>query len=730
MDARTELTLSFWRVWTSLLLAGIVLLGGSGHQIQAVASAPGQPMFGALPESAAQEFSGETLEIDDLLVVPIESTSSPSAVMRSRPFILDWGTNPAFAWDTGNLTPLDELSARGELDRFLRMRDVNATDVAAALTLYDNISTQAIIQSPSLRAALLMLYAWDPYQVVVDSILFGENDTTQPFASVGFAHMAYPNAVATIGLDYGFSPPRYRLSISAAFAAEPPLQLAPALIHESLHGDGVNSAEEELVANILDTIAYAELLLVDSSSALSRTQLTVYNNMQLYALLNSMGARGAGHLGIVTSVSGDVFVGPGLADFNAHSLRASIMQDEFYRSLSAGGSAAPGTTLRLVERFTGISSRTGDVMYNEQLLALIDLGVGRVLPPQSVHTLAMALGLRMTIGSSEQLGSPILNRNDLLGQRPFLPMKPGLFNMNRARRASNPTGIDQVRARLQVSLEAQVDSTGLIVEQLGWFDDPEIIARFPDSQIRAALILLGSIDTWSESLLSTDTLLRQSAWTIAFASIPAPINASFSAIGPGGSELRLNEMLSGDSLEVIAAAIVEGLLLEENYQSPNATIVAALLSTICYGDLVAHNPEIVNAPTWGTISRNLDLLALLNSAQWSVTNTGAGATSIGFLSSGAGIPDVLPGALLDATSFHDYVSQSARFEGVSNVVATAAPELLVNLAGTIGVVIESGPAGPVITSMTLQRLDLAVGILLPNPRIAEIVSGLSLGVAA
>ncbi|CAN5553748.1 hypothetical protein BH23CHL5_BH23CHL5_05780 [soil metagenome] len=270
-----ELTLRYWRGWTSLLLAGAVLLGGSSHQIQSVMSAPGQPRFGTLPTSEIQEFSSETLEIDDLLIVPIESSSSPTAVMRSRPFILDWATNPAFAWDTGNLNPLDELAARAELDRFLRMRKVSVTDITRGLSLYDDDSTRAIVPSPTLRAALLMLYAWDPYQVVVDSILFGENDTTQPFASVGFAQMAYPNAVATIGLDYGFSPPRYRLSISAAFAAEPPLQLAPAIIHESLHGDGVNSAEEELVANILDTIAYAELLLIDDSSALSRTQLTV-----------------------------------------------------------------------------------------------------------------------------------------------------------------------------------------------------------------------------------------------------------------------------------------------------------------------------------------------------------------------------------------------------------------------------------------------------------------------
>ncbi|CAN5553802.1 hypothetical protein BH23CHL5_BH23CHL5_05790 [soil metagenome] len=452
--------------------------------------------------------------------------------------------------------------------------------------------------------------------------------------------------------------------------------------------------------------------------------------MQLYGLLNSIGARGAGHLGILTSVSGDVFVGPGLADFNAHSLRASIIRDEFYRSLSPGGSAAPVTTLRLVERFAGISSGNADLMYNEDLLSLIDLGIGRILPPQAVHQLAMALGLRMTIGSSEQLGSPILNQVDLLGQRPFLPMKPGLFNLNRARRASNPTGIEQVRARLQASLEAQVQSPGLIREQIGWFDDPEIIARYPDTQIRAALILLGSLDTLSESLLSTDALFRHAAWTIIFAPLPTPINASSSTTGPSQSELRLNEMLSGDSLEVISAAIVEGLLLEENYQSPNATIVAALLSTICYGDLIARNSVTVNAPTWGTISRNLDLLALVNSAQWSVTNAGGGGSSIGFLSSGAGVPDVLPGTLLDATSFHEHVSQSARFEGTSNVSDNAAPELLVNLAGAIRVVIESGPTGPVITNVTLQRLDLAVGIFLPDRRISDIVSGLSLGVAA
>ena len=59
--------------------------------------------------------------------------------------------------------------------------------------------------------------------------------------------------------------------------------------------DGVdNSFEEEIIAGLLDSLAYAEVITIDPDAANTGTELAAYNNVQLFALMNSVGRRGAG----------------------------------------------------------------------------------------------------------------------------------------------------------------------------------------------------------------------------------------------------------------------------------------------------------------------------------------------------------------------------------------------------------------------------------------------------
>ena len=109
------------------------------------------------------------------------------------------------------------------------------------------------------------------------------------------------------------------------------MHLALAVLHESLHGGSENSAEEELAANMLDTIAYANMLVIDPQIAFSGTELASFSNFQIYALLNSISTHNAGQLGIAVSVANDVFVGPGLEAYDAGSLRDAILEDDFLR---------------------------------------------------------------------------------------------------------------------------------------------------------------------------------------------------------------------------------------------------------------------------------------------------------------------------------------------------------------------------------------------------------------
>jgi len=179
-----------------------------------------------------------------------------------------------------------------------------------------------------------------------------------------------------------------------------------------------------------------------------------------------------------------------------------------------------------------------------------------------------------------------------------------------------------------------------------------------------------------------------------------------------------------------AAAVLEGVLLEEERRSPNGAVVAALMSTLAYADLVSLNPAVVSSPTWGAICRNTDLLALVNSAQWTPGPTTTSESTAGFLAPANGASDVLPGLINDATSFQSHVLESPRLEGAENMSVAFASELLVRLAGISGIPIDSGPAGPVINEATLSQLDASVGDFLTASELQTLVGALSLGAAA
>ena len=670
-------------------------------------------------------------EVADLLTAPIDNSMSGSDVMRSRPLILDWNNNPAFALTGGRDLPFSVDEARAELDRLLGLRQLDPVARSGALALFDDQRVVNIVSSPVLRASLLMLYDSDPYQAVVDSILSGANDSGRPFSAVEFTSLNHEGAVATIVYDQSSSPPAYRLQIAADFANETPLQLAPVIIHESLHGDGLNSSEEELTANILDTIAYGELLLLDAGGAYVATELAAYNNIQLYALLNSMGARGGGHAGITTSVSGDVFVGPGLEDFDAGSVRDSILQDAFYGSLESGETTIPPTASKLIQRFSGHETLGERPVYGEELLALIDREVSAVITPQRARELAVILGLSVTLGSAEPAGLTFTGSQFSLQSRPYAPLLVDIFDLNRAGQTPSPSGVDSIRAELELLLAKQPGPFAIREQAFELFDMPLAMSTVPDPQLRAALVLMWALSPWTETARSFLTPAPQTqGWTFSFEHLPLPVNAQHVRDQDGRSVVLVNELLSGDSLEVISAALLEGILLEEDRRSPNGAVVAALMSTLAYAELVTINPEVVATPTWGTISRNRDLLALINSSRWTAGSQPSNSELVGFLAPANGAADVLPGLVYDATSFQSYVLKSPRADGAEQMSIAVASELFIRLAGVTGIPIAAGPGGIVITGETMSIIDSNLGEFMTSDDVQSLTVALFLGIPA
>ncbi len=268
-------------------------------------------------------------------------------MMRARPFVLPDHLTPAFDFEAITTDPVTPEEARADLERVLHLRNLPSERIDAIVSpVRRSGHRHGRFRLPNLRAALLMLSDWDPYQVTIDAILDGTNESGHPFEAVDFRPLEFGAAVATLQVAYSTGAPR--LLLSDRYKNESPQQLIPVLVHESMH-DGVdNSYEEEIIASLLDSLAYAEVLSLDPAAAHAGTELTAYNNVQLFALMNSIGRRGAGYVGVETSLDGDVYIGAGLENFDADSIRAGIASDPWYAQLatrrqqrrSSAGSAA------------------------------------------------------------------------------------------------------------------------------------------------------------------------------------------------------------------------------------------------------------------------------------------------------------------------------------------------------------------------------------------------------
>ena len=154
------------------------------------------------------------------------------------------------------------------------------------------------------------------------------------------------------------------------------------------------------------------------------------------------------------------------------------------------------------------------------------------------------------------------------------------------------------------------------------------------------------------------------------------------------------------------------------------------MSTLAYAELVTIHPEIVATPTWGTISRNRDVLALINSSQWTAGSHLSNAALVGFLAPANGAGDVLPGLVYDATSFQSYVLQSPRLEGAEQLSIAVASDGFIRLAGATGIPIEAGPGGAMITAKTMSVIDTNLGALMTPGDVETLTLVLFLGISA
>lgn len=641
-------------------------------------------------------------ELDDLEVRFIEPNLDPETVLRSRPFIMGPDSFDAFPFETTTPRPMSYDHARDRLERFLKRRGLSFAEREAAVAIYDDPTVQAIVPAPNLRAGLLMLTDWDPYQITIDAILSGENPSGEPFAALEFADIGVDGAVATIDRSRNG---RFRMIFNEEFAAEPPEQLIPVIVHESLHGGGFNSRQEEVIANILDTICYGEIVLIDPRVAEFGTGLAVFNNVELLALLNSMGRAGGGEIGTSSSPFGDVFVGPNLEDLDAESIQAVIGADAFYGSLPQTGSPGQQTFSALVGRYSGADRLGEEPDYSDAALAVIDEGAHEAISARAAIRLALTLGLVMT-GDVVEVPAPASDP-DALDLRPFIPAAPELFGARYALPAADARSTVDVEDELRSALiDLRVDRATRQAT-LRRFADEDVERLIPDPTLRAATVLLDAVDPWdaSAAVILDGTNDEDAPFAVAFADLPGSGSIVFldeAAAPTGRPTIVVSTLLRAEPVPVLASYLVEATLIHEEQAAEDEAVAAALLGTLAYADFVAGDPALVERSTWGVIQRNRDLLALINSTSWSLPPDNL--ESVGFLRPSNGAVDILPGLYDDAASFAEFITARPRSVALERRSGAAAPPVFADYLDHAGADLPRG-SDPSFDAETLGELD-------------------------
>lgn len=681
-------------------------------------------MLALLPVLPAVAQQSETAGMD---LQPVDAGMSTSYVMHQRPFVLPDHLTPAFDFESVSTEPVTEEAARGELRRFLRLRNLAGDRIAEAVARFDDPAIVQVIPAANLRAALLMLTDWDPYEATIAAILDGKNESGLPFEAVDFRPLEFGAAVATLQVAYSTNQPR--LLVSDRYTNELPQQLIPLLVHESMH-DGVdNSYEEEVIASLLDSLTYAEVLSIDPDAANTGTELAAYNNVQLFALMNSVGRRGAGYVGVETSFDGDVYLGAGLEEFDADSIRAGIASDPWYAHLPRGGSDGGAVLAALLGRFPESATLVSLNRFSSEAIAAIDAGIGLALTPRKVRTLAIDLQLSVVTGETTAYQPGDAPTLDNLADRPYLPADLMLFDLREMRPTAAPLDAEFARAALRESLLRSGASSTDVAAALAWFDDPAATELAGDPTLRAGLLMLRRDERWASILSSVLDGANEAGAPvhIAFRDLPNAAPADWESTGwKGGPVIWINSMLLGERPELLATAIAEGALLESADQSAAQTIIAAALSTVLWADLVTSDATLAQSGTWGTITRNRDLLALLNAQPFDPGSPSG--QEIG-LRLGAGDGDVLPGLPMDPGSFVEYIRESPRSVAENPPDSGSAPPALTALLRRSGFD-QTALAPERIDDDLLAHVDLDFSRLLPVQAAVEAANALDLTVSA
>jgi hypothetical protein len=193
---------------------------------------------------------------------------------------------------TATPTQPSSNSVRAALVTFLGKKvaagAITADEQTAALAKFDDATNASIVPSANLRAAIVSLVG-TAAEPAIDSLLGTANATGKKYTVIDFSATEISNNATVSETILNATTGRLRTLYKSSYQGESFINLSANIAHEALHQDGdqIDGQNEEIFANIIETLVYAEQLAIDSNPAKAGTQLSTSQNTLLLAMLNS-----------------------------------------------------------------------------------------------------------------------------------------------------------------------------------------------------------------------------------------------------------------------------------------------------------------------------------------------------------------------------------------------------------------------------------------------------------
>ena len=197
----------------------------------------------------------------------------------------------------GGVTPTTANSAeseskvRGDLDAFLGRKvsagTITSTQKSTAMTRFDSTAAKTLIPAHNLRAAVLSLVGTVGEPAIAYYLDKG-NSTKKDLVEFNFNGAAFSSGARISETTYT-STGRLKTTWNPAYAGESFVVLSGLAAHETVHEgtDKINSQDEEVVANAIETMVYAQQLHTDFRYGGQGTELITRANYRLFLMLNS-----------------------------------------------------------------------------------------------------------------------------------------------------------------------------------------------------------------------------------------------------------------------------------------------------------------------------------------------------------------------------------------------------------------------------------------------------------